>query len=712
MIHKIKQHFPQFFACILFCLFVVAYFFPEKLWGIHFNAFLPLPFTLLFLGIPIVLIFLSLKQYNFFKLAESSKPQALWNWWCIGITIFTVLLSYQFPLVNDFYGNARGFIPELDQKINSIPAANWKHFFSFQFEPGQGRNSVKLMVDALALLFDLTVKQGFYLLNGLFLALYSFTWLRTVGNFVSPFYQRIVWAIIGLSTPLLLIYFGHIETYAPVYFLLLLWLVLLVKQIQAPRKSNLLLLFLLLLIGFKFHSLFILLTPPLVLVGLRTLKINNKEFKPSFKTIFYKVYLPLMFLGIMAYFFVFEDHKDPRTLSNFKDIDRLFLPLFSPEAPLDKYNLFSFNHVLDFINMSLLWSPVIVFLTVLLLYYRKKIDWNYYPISILSLCALIFISFLFAINPLFSMAMDWDLLLFPVPILLVLLLVVYSKHSFPIKHKQLSILCIALSILNLPAFAVMTGKSSNSARIETVGIHIFKSYYEHASTYILYAINESESEAEFLAREDRVLKTLAPFALKGNDKQYADLLLDRSINAFYIEKDPLAARVLFLESTNYHYPKESWSSFIREVNQALTQKDFTEQELAHAEQFLKQGKLVLKDSSNYDKAIRLFSLASYYAPLSGPIAVARLECYFKQQRFNLAYQDAKTLVKLNYPTARKALRIALHTSLEAGFYDQALKQSKRLSQLAPDDQLNQQLLERLLAADRVNELKYLFQSQH
>ena len=69
---------------------------------------------------------------------------------------------------------------------------------------------------------------------------------------------------------------------------------------------------------------------------------------------------------------MFKDYNDPRTLTDFKDIDRLFLPVFSPEPPLDRYNLFSLNHILDYLNMMLMWSPAALFLIAYAFIFKKQ----------------------------------------------------------------------------------------------------------------------------------------------------------------------------------------------------------------------------------------------------------------------------------------------------------------------------------------------------
>lgn len=708
MLPKLKIHTPSVIALLLYLAFVLGHFYSEKLWGFHFTAFL-LPQTgFFFLAIPALLIVSSFVVKSPFENISKEADQSIWN---IVRVIFILLFGFLFlklPLVNDFYGNSRGFIPILNDQIKSLPENLFSQLFSLEFKPGQGRDSVKLIIDLISFGFGVSIKQAFILLNTFFGLLYVTIWLYAVSKYIRSLLGKITWSLIGLTSPLLLIYFGHIETYAPVYLPLLIWLVVFLKQVETKQKRPLIWLFLILLIGFKFHTLFILLLPALLVSTFRTF---FPDFKPEvfrFKRIITIIFIPILCFGILAYFFIFNDHVDPRTLQNFEDIDRLFLPLFSPASPLDKYNLFSWNHILDYINIFFLWSPAILLSIILAIYYWRYFKEDSMEINMLVLTALIFLAFLFAINPLFSMPMDWDLFMFPVPVLLALGLVSFSKISPQLENHSFILSSCALSILCIPAFMVLTTKEANSHRVEKVGIHIYKTYYEHASTYILYALNESNSLEEFLSREDKVIKQLEPFALKGNDKQYADLLLDQAINTFQIEKNPLLARKIFLQSIEYSSPDPRFSSFIHQVNQELNLAEYPSIDRQTAENYTDKGKAFLKDSKDYAKALELFTLASYYNPLDKRNTLFRLEALFSLKQFKAAYHEALKLIELKHLDDKKAQRIAIHTALEAELYSNAQMHCEKILNQYPDDSFTKEIHSRLINRDRVKELKLLF----
>ena len=167
------------------------------------------------------------------------------------------------------------------------------------------------------------------------------------------------------------------------------------------------------------------------------------------------IYIPICFVGAFLYFFVFQDYKDPRLLQDFRDIDRLFLPLLSPAPPLDRYNLFSINHIFDYFNIMMLWSPPALFLLVIIgLFYRKQINWKTPQIVITGLTFLLFTTFLFMINPLFSMPMDWDLFSLPAPILLIFVLALLKDVQPTNLAGKILPGCLALAILSLPTFIV------------------------------------------------------------------------------------------------------------------------------------------------------------------------------------------------------------------------------------------------------------------
>lgn len=229
-------------------------------------------------------------------------------------------------------------------------------------------------------------------------------------------------------------------------------------------------------IGMRFHALFTLFFPAVLLLVLGQY-FPQTRYAQQLKTLkgtLIWLGLPLCLLGLAAYFLVFKDHVDPRQLQDFTDIDRLFLPLFSPAPPLDRYNLLSWNHAFDFLNICLFWSPVLLFvLTWVVGFERKRVDWNRLEIRGVLLAIGLLLGMMWMINPLFSMPMDWDLFCFPMVFLLVFLLVIIRQIEPHAPAKHIMGPCLGLLMVYLPTFWVFTSHTAQPARLTAVGTHIY-----------------------------------------------------------------------------------------------------------------------------------------------------------------------------------------------------------------------------------------------
>jgi hypothetical protein len=252
----------------------------------------------------------------------------------------------------------------------------------------------------------------------------------------------------------------------------------------------------------------------------------------------------------------------------------------------------------------------------------------------------------------------------------------------------------------------MLSAKPNSHRIESVGKHIYKTYYEHASTYLLYAIGQSESEVVYKERLAHTLAELEHYSTLGNDKQYADLLIDYS---FVCVNDELEkARSVFLSSIDYNSPNKKFDGHINSINQQLVEVgySFSSADKNRALDFLKRGKNITDESRL--SALENYKLAFFYYPTSTKINFALLEAYFKVEDFQSAYQQAIYLANVGEVPTQKMLRILIHTSLEVNEYNASKSHCEKYINLFPDDKLIQEILFRLQSDDRKEELKNLF----
>lgn len=711
--HSRKYQYP-ILILILITPLLCGLIWEDSWWGTHFISFTPnfIKFSIIVASITLLLFSFSkkIKDTTFLFKTKLSKKTS------IGISLISCILFYNIQIAADFYGNARNFTDILDQTITTLPADFFKECFSYELTPGNGRRGVLLLVKYISYLFNISILNAFKLLDAFCGGIFVFTWLNAVQYFISKKPWQLIISIIGLSSPLLLIFFGHIETYAPIFVLLFNWLFIFTLYLKKKKTRHLLLLVSLLIIGIRLHNLMLLLLPTFLL-GILYHQKNNYTFLThlySIKGIFQRIFAPIVLIGLVCYFFVFKDHNDPRRLDNFNDIDRLFLPLFSPDPPLDKYNLLSFNHFFDYFNMIYLWSPVLLFFfTYLLARKRKIINWNTPTISLMILTFFIFASFLFAMNPLFSMPMDWDLFMFPIPIALILLLLLTTQIQHHTISKKLLYSSIVFTLWCIPIFFVFFSKQASSHRIESTSVHIYKTYYEHSSTYMLYALNmdqQSTPEA-YMKRKKALINKLAPYATLGNDKQYSELLIDEAINELQINNNLLNSRKYFLKSLDYYSIPKQFTHQLTSINHTLVKENhqFSKQDIDKSITITRKGITILNQDKRPKEALTLFNLANYYFPLSKENKLQTVVALFQLQNFTQAYHETSFLIKTDYPSREKALRMALHIALEAQLFDKALLHTETLIDEFGSDNLLSTIQQRIQQKDRMKELKYLFQ---
>ncbi len=511
--------------------FVLGWIAPNDWWATHHLAFLPSPHNFLLFGIALGLILL-----GFIIKPKLNYPSRFsLNHWVVSLAISALfcLFCYSFPIASDSYGNARTFTPYLNQMVESLPEGFWGDLLNFKVEPGNGRWGVFHLFTLAAYAFNCSYEKVFLWVDAICGSLFVLVWLRLVVAHISIPIWQLALSLAGIASPFFLIFFGHIETYAPLYLILLGYFVFLVRAIETKKQIFMLPMAILLLLGMRFHALSYLIAPSFFLTLLTLGWQHNKTIKKllTFKGLVLWLYIPACLVGLVLYFFILKDYNDPRFLDgDVPDIERLFLPIIAPEAPLDNYNLQSWNHIFDFLNAILHWSPGLLFIFVsALTLYRKKLSMSP-TLSILLVTLILLISFLFMFNPLMSMPMDWDLFVFPTPLFMVLTLVIVKQIQHETLPTSLLTSISSLGILAIPLFAVNAKTLSLSYRQESVGVHVYKTYYAHSASLMLNALNMIPADVDlYLKRKEKLLQKLKPMAQVGVDRKYAELLTDDAI---------------------------------------------------------------------------------------------------------------------------------------------------------------------------------------
>ena len=186
---------------------------------------------------------------------------------------------------------------------------------------------------------------------------------------------------------------------------------------------------------------------------------------------------------------------------------------------------------------------------------------------------------------------------------------------------------LGLSLLTVPVFWVNASMPKLSERLESLGVHIFKTYYEWSETTLLTAVGMMHRDSistDYINRKNRILEKIRPYAIPGNDTIFSMLLVD---NGIYYEK---VAR-------NQHKALEQYKE---------------------AERY---------DSDNPYSTLKL------------------LEVNFRLKNFQDAFMCAEKLVKMRFPDQRKSLRMAIHCALEADKRSEALKYSQEYVNSFPKD---------------------------
>ncbi len=606
---------------------------PVDWWGVHFLAFVPPSWRwLILLASATAIIWAASPRANKPTDQASNEPPS----WLTPTTIWIValgmgILFYNFPFANDIYGDAIILSQSLDSGLEKMPE-HWKEgLYNLAFTPSAGRRTMIALMGWIVLWTGSTfggVLLGFSVLFGI---LFVVLWLHLVRTFISHPTWLLVLAVIGLSAPFMQIFYGHMEFYAITYTLQLAWLSSLLLHLKHRRASYYYLLFPLWLLCMKVHPTSLLLLPALLLVTCHRYGDRLPTIKKllNWRAVLSFLLVPILLAGAYLYFIVFESQTDTRKLEGTEDLDHIFLPLFSPEPPLDRYNLLSVNHIFDFFNVILLWTPPGLFLLALLFVgFRRRPSLQPLPVLIIGFTLILYSIFLFVVNPLLSMPMDWDLFCLPAVLLLLLLMLLIQQTNARLPApRQTLVATLGLALLSLPIFAINHSMPATSQRLEALGIRIFKTYYDWSETTLLTAVGMMHREqvtSDYIERKLKITDRLKDYAIPANDTIYAILLLDNGLYYQQVEQDHEKARAQFLEALSYQ-------------------------------------------------------------PQDANLKLKLLESCFRLGRYEESFGYAQQLVEREYPNRQKALRMAIHAALEAHHPTEAGNYCQQYLTHWPDD---------------------------
>ncbi len=619
-----------------------GFLFPNTFWSVHFLSFSPnffqigmlifvlLAFIFLFRGLPLNVFKFDLKNQNIAYLS----------------TAFFILIL-MFPMVVDYYGDAYKFNKFLEIIPSQIPPGTHEKFFTLELSAWSGEGTILALVTYTAYYLGISYKDAFWIFDAIMGAIFLYVWLKFVSKTISNTKWQKVLILLGVVAPFTLVFYRHIEIYAPVFVVHLLLMSLFVGYLITKKRILLWSGLAVLIFSLKFHLISLILFPALGMFIFDRLKGRY----PNWKETFVYIIVPVLILGLGLYFFYFEDYKDGRSLQQTTfAYEHLFLPLLSPDAPLDSYNIFSFNHILDFLNLFFIWSPIGVFvLLTIVVGFRKQVKWNAPEVVFSGLCFFLMTLFMFAVNPLLSMPIDWDLFAIPAVffIVFVTMLVRNVGHIEVRPSVQWSVLILV--ILTLPAFVVHQSEQALSLRLESVANRIYTTYYEWTAQTLDNAFLVGDYKKNRATRGEAFIKEIQPMAQKGIDYEFSALLID-------------------------------------------------------------QGRFTMRTLREYNKALGHFDLAQEYYHKSNNAKLLSLEAYFYLENYPSAYKQSEELVTLQIPSYQKALRMKIHCALEAEYYDKAYQASTEYLTNWPADDVVQEVNQKLSQNENIAELKFLFQN--
>lgn len=650
--------------------YLLSFVFPEKLWAIHSFTLLPNVWRNVLLII-VALLFTS----SFWRL---KIPKTILGTLCISkaqrqflfvlISIGVVFLCINFPLPVACYGDSIYIKEAVDITIKEWDDRLLTELISVNFlDTKIGLNTYYHINNFFTWLFGVNGTIVALWLNGVVGGVYALLWMKFCDLHLSKSAWKILFMFVGLSAPIMVVFMGHYETYAFSYTAALAWISALGIYFKTRSVKCLIALPILFIFILQTHITYYLLIPSLLLSYLwhfrthpllKIVKSLDKKVQESFSflsggfnwfSVFFYVFVPMVVVGAFAYFFVFSNYNGPRKFSHDGFENALFLPLYTDEAPpYDRYNMLDISHLLDYFNVLLMFSGALLMLLIpALTFLRKKVFWNDPLLIIVCGTSIIYCLIFFCLNPLLGLPVDWDLFATPGVFVLSSLVLIYGQLEKQVKLKHLAGPVIALCLLGGSFMVVNAVPSLLSKHLLIASQHNYKTYWIGSSTMMISGINLGNDAKSKSKTRKQLIHDLEPYAVRGNDNEYGQILLDEG----------------------EHYFKET-----KDFEQALIY-------FKRAEEFAPR----LMDNINY-LALTHFELKNYQ------------EAFFYADR----------LVKMKYTPYKHTLKMAIRYALVAQEYQNAANYSVSYLNNWQDDQIIDEVEKRLRTGDRIHDLYYLF----
>jgi len=307
---------------------------------------------------------------------------------------------------------------------------------------------------------------------------YSFKYISIVAGtiFVSSllYYSRKLYdntatyysfiSIVMLSA-ITILFYGYVETYSIVTAILFLFLISLIASVKNQNKSAIPILAFIFLVFL--HKLMLVYLP--VLIVYLVWMAGNKSIETTVKKHFKKIIF--LFLGVP--FLIYAGALIFGTLKQ----HLIFLSPFGNRFTVDNYYLFSFNHIIDFINNILFVIPLCIPALLLL---KRKTDSSTYVKLVLLSCSIPPLIIAFVIDPKLGMARDWDL--FSTLLFGAFFSSTYYWFSIAKNNKQFQTSVILLIILSFSVIAPWLALNNSANRLYNYTVNVLKLDPKHGRT--------------------------------------------------------------------------------------------------------------------------------------------------------------------------------------------------------------------------------------
>ena len=643
-------------AGVILALFVLGFLFPEALWATNHTAAFPpaigISLLLLAAGLIVMPLFLPSKP--------NKKPTDLWPLKRSlalfgGISIVSGFLFFNIEPPLDTYGDAPFLVKSIDVVVEDWDPRLASELFSFN--PTDSKIGTVTLYSLTNFGSYLTGSSGLVILKWIdaFSGMaWVFLWLVLVRYVVKTPRLRVVMSLMGCAAPFLLMFFGHIEIYSPSMPLMLGFLGSLVYFFRQKKKRNRLLALILSgflwLLNLKFHITAYLLLPALLLAILWYFQFSFLKKFFNWKWVSILLGIPGFLVVSVLYLFVTNSFRGERFYTEDTLNDVLFLPVIASDGPpLDRYNLFSLAHILDFVGLIIFCSAGAVFLLLaFLLFFRRRMKWNQPSMLTVGFTAIIYIGAFFLLNPLLGITADWDLFCRPAPVILMFALLgigQFKSDSSGTRAMEGGVLAFGLMGLVMIVANLTTGPLANHLLHQ--GKHSFKTYWKGSSSEINASVFLREGIEKKLEVRNEVLNDLEPYAIEGVDVEYADL--------------------------------------------------------AH-----RTGIIYMDSLGQNEAALTYFETAYKYDPNLRKNPYRLVVCNFVLGQFEEALQYLPKLIQFRYPDRQKAYQMAIHTAVEGKAYEEALSYCREFLEIWPDNDFVKRLEAALSSGENLDEVRLMF----